>query len=66
MTSLEVRVGRTAVVDRIFAKNGYGNVQPVFRHDIHNLLFFIGKTEQTVPVAGYAPTKDIRLNKEMG
>ena len=29
-------------------------------------LFLYHKIEQTVPVAGYAPTKDIRLNKEMG
>ena len=28
--SSEMRVGRTTVIDRIFAKNGYGDVLPIF------------------------------------
>ena len=29
LSSLEMRVGRTAVIVRIFAKNGYGDVLPI-------------------------------------
>ena len=31
MESFEMRVGRPTGIDRIFAKNGYGDVLPVFR-----------------------------------
>ena len=51
---LEARVGRTAVIDRIFAKNGYGDVLPIFRYDRHNLFYFIKNNSICVPVAGYS------------
>ena len=38
--SFEVRVGRTAVVDGIFAKNGYGDVRFV-----HTIAFFLSYTD---------------------
>ena len=46
---LEARVGRTAVIDRIFAKNGYGDVLPILRYDRHNLIFLSGTIEYVFP-----------------
>ena len=45
---LEARVGRTAVIDRIFAKNGYGDVLP-FRYERHNLFYFVRTIQYVFP-----------------
>ena len=31
LSSFEMQVGRTAVVDRILARNGYGDILPLYR-----------------------------------
>ena len=36
------------MIDRIFAKNGYGDVLP-FRYDHHNLFYFGGIIEYVFP-----------------
>ena len=60
IASFEMRVGRTAVVDGIFTKNGYGDV-----HVVHTIaLFFTIKYGISV-AAGYARLT-LRLNKRMG
>ena len=46
---LEARVGRTAVIDRISSKNGYGDVLPIFRYDRHNLFYFVRTIEYLFP-----------------
>ena len=51
---LEARVGRTAVIDRIFAKNGYGDVLPIFRYDRHNLFILFRTTQYVFPWPGIA------------
>ena len=38
---LEARVGRTAVIDRIFAKNGYGDVLPFLGATAIILFYFM-------------------------
>ena len=53
MESFEMRVGRPTGIDRIFAKNGYGDVLP-FRYDRHNLFCFGGKVNTLFPWLGIA------------
>ena len=58
--SFEVRVGRTAVVDGIFARNGYGDVRfvPTIAIFFYNQIWnFRGRRERSMP---------LRLNKRMG
>ena len=47
--SFEVRVGRTAVVDGIFAKNGYGDVLPILGMTAITFFIFIRTTQYVFP-----------------
>ena len=49
MDSFEMRVGRPTGIDRIFAKNGYGDVLPFLGRDRHNLFYFGGKVHTLFP-----------------
>ena len=49
LSSLEVRVGRTAVIDRIFAKNGYGDVLPILGKTAITFFIFIRTTQYVFP-----------------
>ena len=42
------------MIDRIFTKNGYGDVLPFFGHDRHNLFYFGGKVNTLFPWPGIA------------
>ena len=46
MVSSEMRVGRPAVVDGIFTKNGYGDV-----HVVHTIAFCFSTIEYGISVA---------------
>ena len=59
--SSEMRVGRTAVVDGIFAKNGYGDVRV-----IHTIAFYFSIIEYGISVAAGYARSILRLNKRMG
>ena len=46
---LEARVGRTAVIDRIFAKNGYGDVLPILGMIAITFFILLRTTQYVFP-----------------